>query len=129
MYQRYRSFGHRKIVIPRFGRPTTLNRDSGRAKIRTVTTENSVSAGLASDLRVAAVGAMAPFLGGLLVLLGYLWLGGFGLLIGIGAAIAWGVWWYRRNGRRFFPRDVANGPFYITVALTVVVFVLTLVSM
>jgi hypothetical protein len=97
--------------------------------MRSVTTPNSVSAGLGSDLRVAAVGAMAPFLGGLLVLLGYLWLGGFGLLLGIGAAIAWGVWWYRRNGRRFFPRDVASTPFYITIALTVAAFVLTLVSM
>jgi hypothetical protein len=94
-----------------------------------VTAPNSVSTGLASDLRVAAVGAMAPFLGGLLVLLGYLWLSGFGLLLGIGAAIVWGVWWYRRNGRRFFPRDVATVPFYITIALTVAAFVLTLVSM
>ena len=93
-----------------------------------MTTPNSVSAGLGSDLRVAAVGAMAPFLGGLLVLLGYLWLGGFGLLLGLGAAIAWGVWWYRRNDRRFFPRDVANGPFYITIGLTAAVFVLILVS-
>ena len=94
-----------------------------------MTTENSVSAGLGSDLRVAAVGAMAPFLAGLLVLLGYLWLGGFGLLLGIGAAIAWGVWWFRRNDRRFFPRDVATGPFYLTIVLTAVVFVLTLVAM
>jgi hypothetical protein len=109
------------------------------AKIRTVTSPthppsptttkpNSVSAGWGSDLRIAAVGAMAPFLGGLLVLLGYLWLGGFGLLLGIAAAVAWAVWWYRRNGRRFFPRDVATGPFYITIALTVAAFVLTLVS-
>ena len=94
-----------------------------------MTAPNSVSAGLGSDLRVAAVGAMAPFLGGLLVLLGYLWLGGFGLLLGIGAAIAWGVWWFRRNNRRFFPRDVATGPFYITIGLTAVVFVLILVAM
>lgn len=93
-----------------------------------MTAPNSVSAGLGSDLRVAAVGAMAPFLGGLVVLLGYLWLGGFGLLLGLGAAIAWAVWWYRSNGRRFFPRDVENRPFYITIALTAVVFVLTLVA-
>lgn len=93
-----------------------------------MTTPNSVSAGLGSDLRVAAVGAMAPFLGGMLVLLGYLWMNGFGLLLGLGAAIAWGVWWYRRNDRRFFPRDVATGPFYITIALTVGALILVLVS-
>ena len=78
---------------------------------------------------MAAVGVMTPFLPGLLVLLGYLWLGGFGLLLGIGGAIAWIVWWRRSNDRKFFPRDVATGPFYITIALTVVVFVLTLVAM
>jgi hypothetical protein len=94
-----------------------------------VTTPNEVSAGLGSDLRVAAVGAMAPFLAGLLVLLGYLWLNGFGLLLGLGAAIGWGVWWYRRNGRRFFPRDVATGPFYITIGLTAGALILTFVSM
>src|SRR5262245_12371862 len=100
--QRYRSVGPPKIAIPRFGPPSYLNRGGGHGKIRTVTTPNSVSAGWGSDLRVAAVGAMTPFLPGLLVLLGYLWLGGFGLLLGIGAAIAWIVWWRRSNGRRFF---------------------------
>ena len=94
-----------------------------------MTTPNSVSAGWGSDLRLAAVGVMTPFLPGVLVLLGYLWLGGFGLLLGIGAAIAWIVWWRRSNGRKFFPRDVEAKPFYITIALTVVVFVLTLVAM
>lgn len=94
-----------------------------------MTTPNSVSTGWGSDLKVAAVGAMAPFLGGLLVLLGYLWLGGFGLLLGLGAAIAWAVWWHRSNGRRFFPQDVENRPFFITIALSVVVFVLVLVAM
>ncbi len=91
-----------------------------------MTTPNEVSAGWGSDLRVAAVGAMAPFLGGLLVLLGYLWLGGFGLLIGLGAAIAWGVWWYRRNDRRFFPRDVRTGAFVVSIVLTAAALVLSL---
>jgi len=67
-----------------------------------------VSAGLGSDIRITAVAAMTPFLAGMLVLLGYVWLGGFGVLLGIGAAVAWAVWWFRRNDRKFFPRDVDN---------------------
>jgi hypothetical protein len=89
---------------------------------------NSVSAGWGSDLRVASVGAMAPFLAGMLVLLGYLWLGGFGILLGLGAAIFWGVWWYRRNGRRFFPREVQMGAFVITIVLTAVSLGLVLLT-
>lgn len=71
---------------------------------------------------------MTPLLPGTLVLLGYLWLGGFGLLLGIGAAIAWIVWWRRSNGRKFYPRDVEQRAFYISIALTVLVFVLTIVA-
>ena len=96
--------------------------------MRGVTESNSVSAGLGSDLRVAAVGAMAPFLAGLLVLLGYLWLGGFGIVLGLGGAIFWAVLWYRRNGK-FFPRDVQTRAFTITIVLTVAVFVLVLIAM
>jgi hypothetical protein len=96
--------------------------------MRVVTESNSVSAGLGSDLRVAAVGAMAPFLAGVLVLLGYLWLGGFGIVLGLGGAVFWGVWWYRKHGK-FFPRDVNTGAFVGTIVLTVVVFVLVLLAM
>jgi hypothetical protein len=95
--------------------------------MRIVTESNAVSAGLGSDLRVAAVGAMAPFLAGLLVLLGYAWLGGFGIVLGLGGAIFWGVWWYRRNGKSF-PRAVKTGPFAGSIVLTVIVFVLVLIA-
>lgn len=93
-----------------------------------MTESNSISAGWGSDLRVAAVAAMAPFLAGLLVLLGYIWLGGFGILLGLGGAIFWAVWWHRRNDRAFFPRDVNGGAFTATIVLTGVAFVLILVS-
>lgn len=89
---------------------------------------NPVSAGVGSDVRITAVAVMTPLLPGLLVLAGYVWIGGFGILLGLGAAIAWAVWWYRRNGRRFFPRDVRTGPFVITIALTVLAFILALVA-
>lgn len=70
---------------------------------------------------------MAPFLAGTLALLGLLWLGGFGVVLGLAGAIAWGFWWYRRNDG-FFPRDVNGGAFAVTIVLTVVVLVLVLVS-
>jgi uncharacterized Tic20 family protein len=93
-----------------------------------VSTANTVSAGWGSDLRIAAVAAMAPFLAGVLVLLGYLWLGGFGIVLGLGGAIGWAVWWYRKHGK-FFPRDVDRGAFGITVVITVVALVITLLAM
>jgi hypothetical protein len=86
-----------------------------------------VSAGWGSDLKVAAVAAMAPFLAGTLVLLGYVWIGGFGIVLGLGGAVAWGVWWYRRNDG-FFPRDVNGSAFAITIVLTAVVLILVLIS-
>ena len=90
-------------------------------------TDNSVSAGWASDLKVAAVAAMAPLLAGSAVLLGYLWLGGFGILVGLGGAIGWGVWWYRRESA-FFPRDAALGPLVVTALITFGVVFLALLT-
>jgi hypothetical protein len=93
----------------------------------TVTDTNSVSAGWGSDLRITAVAAMTPFLAGMLVLLGYAWIGGFGVVLGLAAAIWWAVWWYRRNDG-FFPRDVNSTAFGVTIGLTVVAFVLVLIA-
>jgi hypothetical protein len=86
-----------------------------------------VSSGWGSDLKVAAVAALAPFLAGTLALLGLLWLGGFGVVLGLAGAIAWGVWWYRRNGG-FFPRDVNGAAFGITIGLTAVALFLLLIA-
>jgi hypothetical protein len=90
-------------------------------------TANSVSAGWGSDLKVAAVAAMAPLLAGSAVLLGYLWLGGFGVVLGIGGAIAWAVWWYRRESA-FFPRDIQTAPLVITTVVTFGLVFLSLVT-
>jgi hypothetical protein len=91
--------------------------------------ENSVSSGIGSDLRVAAVGAMAPFIMGVSILLGYEWLDVFGGLLGVGVAIWWAVWWYRRNDSKFFPRDVNGGAFAITIVITVGLLLFALASM
>ncbi len=93
--------------------------------IRNVTESNSVSAGWGSDLQIAAVAAMAPLMVGLFVLLGYIWLGGFGILLGIGGFIAWGVWWYRKH-ETLNPRQPNLGAVAITAVLTIGALVLTL---
>lgn len=96
--------------------------------MRNVTDGNSVSAGLGSDLKVASVAAMGPFLAGMLALLGLLWIGGFGVVLGLAGAVAWAVWWYRRNDG-LFPREVDNRAFFITIALTAAALILVLVAM
>jgi hypothetical protein len=78
--------------------------------------DNSVSAGLASDFRMAVLGALMPLGAGLAVLVGYIWIDAFGVILGIAGIIWWAVWWRRKHGR-FFPRDVENGPFVLTIVL------------
>jgi uncharacterized Tic20 family protein len=91
-----------------------------------VTEAKTLAPNWGSDLRIVAVAAMAPLLSGLLVLLGYIWLNGFGVVLGLGAAIGWIVWWRRRNDREFFPREMNNGAFVITVVLTIAALALVL---
>lgn len=86
-----------------------------------------MSSGWGSDLRVASVGVMVPFLPGMLVLLGLMWLGGFGVVLGLAAAVWWGVWWYRKHDG-FFPKDVQGAPYVITIILTLVSFFIVLGS-
>ncbi|TDP96122.1 hypothetical protein [Labedaea rhizosphaerae] len=91
--------------------------------------ENSVSAGIGSDLKVASVAAMTPFIMGVAILLGWAWLDVFGVLLGIGGGIWWAVWWYKRNDDKFFPRDVAGGPYAITIVITVALLIFALATL
>ena len=91
-----------------------------------MTEAKTLSPNWGSDLRIVAVAAMAPFLCGLLVLLGYIWLNGFGVVLGLAAAIGWVVWWRRRNDREFFPREMNNSAFVITIVLTIAALALVL---
>ncbi|TCO48042.1 hypothetical protein [Actinocrispum wychmicini] len=92
------------------------------------TLENSVSAGLGSDFRAAAVGAMMPLGLGLAGLVGYIWVDVFGVILAIGGGIWWAVWWRRKHGK-FFPRDVQNGPFVLTSVLVAILLVVAIVIM
>jgi hypothetical protein len=86
---------------------------------------NSVSAGVGSDVRAAVVGALMPFGAGMLILVGYVWLGAFGVILAIAGSIGWAVWWRRRHGA-FFPRDVETGPFVGTIAIAAIAFIIAL---
>jgi hypothetical protein len=91
--------------------------------------QNAVSAGTGSDIRVAVLGALIPFGGGLMFLVGFLWLTWFGVILAAGGAVWWAVWWRRKHNKKFFPRDVEGGPFVLTIVLTVILFIAALASM
>ncbi|SMD23268.1 hypothetical protein [Kibdelosporangium aridum] len=92
------------------------------------TQQNAVSAGTGSDFRVATVGAIMPFGLGMLVLVGYAWIGVFGIILGLLGAVWWAVWWRRKHNKKFFPRDVEGGPFVLTLVLTVILLIAALAS-
>ncbi|CAM3567400.1 hypothetical protein KIPE111705_14500 [Kibdelosporangium persicum] len=91
------------------------------------TRKNAVTAGPGSDFRVATLGAMMPFGAGLLVLVGYAWMGVFGVILAVLGGVWWAVWW-RRKHKKFFPRDVESGPFVLTIVLMVILFIAALAS-
>ncbi|WP_091674250.1 hypothetical protein [Amycolatopsis marina] len=67
----------------------------------------SVSAGAASDAKTFGAAALLTFSAGMVVLLGYLLVGGFGAFLGIIGAVFGIVWWKGLHGK-VFPRDLPN---------------------
>ena len=92
-------------------------------------TQNTVTAGTGSDIRAATLGALIPFGCGLMFLVGFLWLGWFGVFLALGGSIWWAVWWRKKHGGKFFARDVEGGPFVVTIAITVILFIAAIASM
>jgi hypothetical protein len=83
---------------------------------------------VSQDLLAAAVGALMPLGAGLAIMIGYLWLDVFGAVLGAGAAIGWGVWWYKRRGV-LFPKELRGktvAGVAILVAVLGVVFAVSL---
>jgi hypothetical protein len=93
------------------------------------TKQNAVTAGPGSDFRVATLGALIPFGGGLMFLVGFLWLTWFGVILAAGGSLWWALWWRKKHNKKFFPRDVEGGPFVLTIVLTVILFIAALASM
>lgn len=63
---------------------------------------------VSQDFLAAALGALMPLGGGLLVLLLFTWMNAFGVILGLGGAAAWGYWWYNKH-QAFFPKDLRGG--------------------
>ena len=77
------------------------------------------AAGWAPHLRVGAFAALLPLALGFPVLIGLIWLGGFGIVLGIAAAVVLLVAWYRRQGA-LIPREVGGGALLTVLVVTVV---------
>ncbi|NIH87847.1 hypothetical protein FHX45_004740 [Amycolatopsis granulosa] len=88
-------------------------------------TDNSVSAGPASDVRTFIAAVLLTFAAGELMLLGYALLGVFGGIIGVVAAFFGVLWWRTIHDKRAFPRDL---PVKSVVILAVVTAVITLLA-
>jgi hypothetical protein len=63
---------------------------------------------VSQDALAAALAALMPLGAGLLVVLGYAWIGVFGAILGAIGAVAWAFWW-RNKHQAFFPGDLRGG--------------------
>jgi membrane associated rhomboid family serine protease len=89
-------------------------------------TENSVSAGPASDVRTFLAAALLTYAGGALMLVGYVLLSGvFGAILGLVGAVFGVVWWRNLHDKKAFPRNL---PAKSLIILAVVAAVLTVLA-
>ncbi|MFC7344132.1 hypothetical protein [Saccharopolyspora griseoalba] len=79
-----------------------MNEASRTPAPRTPTTTNQ-------DVLAAALAALLPLGGGLLLVLGYAWLGWFGVVLAAVGDAGWGYWWYGKNEQRWFPESLRGG--------------------
>lgn len=91
-------------------------------------TQNSVSAGTASDVRTLLAAALLTYSGGVLMLVGYLLLSGvFGAILGLVGAVFGVVWWRKVHHDKIFPRDISVKSLIVLVAVGAVLTVLAFV--
>ncbi|SFS68030.1 hypothetical protein [Saccharopolyspora flava] len=74
------------------------------------------------DVRAAVIAALMPFGAGMLLALGYAWIGWFGLVLAAVGVAGWGYWW-RDKHQEWFPQQVTTGT---VVGQTVLIAVITL---
>lgn len=74
------------------------------------------------DVRAGALAALMPFGGGMLLTLGYAWIGVFGVVLAAIGCAGWAFWW-RNKYQKWFPQQVTTGS---VVGTTVLVAVITL---
>ncbi|MER7115880.1 hypothetical protein ABT332_15465 [Saccharomonospora azurea] len=81
---------------------------------------NAVSAGPASDAKAFAAAALLTFTCGMVVLVGYVMIGFFGIILSLIGVVFGLVWWKERHGA-MLPRDLTAKS---VVSLAVVALVL-----
>ncbi|GHF84463.1 membrane associated rhomboid family serine protease [Amycolatopsis bartoniae] len=87
-------------------------------------TENSVSAGAASDVKTLGAAALLTYSAGVLLLVGYLLLGVFGAILGAVGAVFGVIWWRRTHDDKVFPRDLSVKSLVVLVVVAVAVTLL-----
>lgn len=66
---------------------------------------NSVSAGAGSDAKAFGAAALLTFTCGMIALIGYMMIGGLGIVLGI-IGIVFGLVWWKGHHERMLPRDL-----------------------
>lgn len=80
--------------------------------------DSGAPTGLASDLRIVAAAALLTFGSGVLMLIGYLMVGAFGVLLALfGAGLGWS-WWSGQHGGKLFPRELPTSSLTTLAAVT-----------
>jgi len=76
-------------------------------------------AGWAPHLRIGGFSVLLPLVLGLAILVPWVWLGGFGIFLGLIGDVAWLFWWRQKRGG-VFPPDVSAGTLAKMVVAVVV---------
>jgi hypothetical protein len=79
------------------------------------------------DALAATLAALLPLGGGMLIMLGYVWIGVFGGILGAAGAAGWAFWWRKKN-KAFFPENLRGGSVGGIGALVAVITVLLFIS-
>ncbi|GAA2339700.1 hypothetical protein GCM10009854_15130 [Saccharopolyspora halophila] len=80
------------------------------------------------DVLAASLAALMPLGGGLLLVLGYVWVGAFGAVLAAAGVAGWAYWWYGKNQQRWFPADLRGGQVGGIAVLVAVITLLLFLS-
>lgn len=95
--------------------------EASHTPARTPTTVNQ-------DVLAASLAALMPLGGGLLLVLGYVWVGVFGVILAAAGVGGWAYWWYGKNQQHWFPDDLRGGQVGGIAALVAIITVLLFLS-